>query len=42
MEEAGPMPERAGWTGTQVAVLVILLVLTNAVTAAVIFFAAAP
>ncbi|MFQ5907868.1 MAG: extracellular solute-binding protein [Thermoplasmata archaeon] len=33
------MPERAGWTGTQVAVLVILLVVTNAVTASVMFFA---
>lgn len=38
MEDAGPMPERAGWTGTQVAVLVILLVVTNAVTGTVIFF----
>ena len=38
-EEMGPMPERTGWTGTQVAVLVILLVVTNAVTASVMFFA---
>ncbi len=33
------MPEKTGWTGTQIGVLVILLVLTNAVTGAVIFFA---
>ncbi len=33
------MPEKTGWTGTQVGVLVILLVLTNAVTGAVVFFA---
>ncbi len=31
---------KPGWTGTQIGVLVILLVLTNAVTGAVIFFAA--
>ncbi|MCJ2531109.1 MAG: ABC transporter substrate-binding protein [Candidatus Thermoplasmatota archaeon] len=33
------MPEKTGWTGTQVGVLVILLVVTNAVTGAVVFFA---
>ena len=33
------MPEKTGWTGTQIGVLVILLVLTNAVTGAVVFFA---
>ncbi len=33
------MPEKTGWTGTQVGVLVILLVITNAVTGAVVFFA---
>ncbi len=39
MEDAGPMPEKTGWSGTQVGVLVILLVVTNAVTGAVVFFA---
>lgn len=39
VEEAGPLPERAGWTGTQIAVLAILLVVTNGVTGSVIFFA---
>ncbi|MEE8198869.1 MAG: ABC transporter substrate-binding protein [Thermoplasmata archaeon] len=33
------MPEKTGWSGTQVGVLVILLVVTNAVTGAVVFFA---
>ena len=33
------MPEKTGWTGTQIGVLVILLVVTNAVTGAVVFFA---
>ncbi len=37
--DAGPMPEKTGWSGTQVGVLVILLVVTNAVTGAVVFFA---
>ena len=39
MEDAGPMPEKTGWSGTQVGVLVILLIVTNAVTGAVVFFA---
>ncbi len=33
------MPEKTGWTGSQVAVLVIVLIVTNAVTASVMFFA---
>ncbi len=39
MEDAGPMPEKTGWTGTQVGVLILLLVVTNAVTGSVVFFA---
>jgi multiple sugar transport system substrate-binding protein len=33
------MPEKTGWTGSQVAALVIILIVTNAVTGAVVFFA---
>lgn len=39
MEEEA-IPTRGRWTGTQIAVLAVLLVVTNAVTGAVVFFTA--
>ncbi len=42
MEEPYSVPHSDGWTGTQIGILVIILVVTNAVTASVVFFAALP
>ncbi len=36
------MPSTGGWTGRNIAILVILLVVTNSVTGVVLFFATAP